>query len=476
MYRKQKKIPTILGLFLLFCGIGAAVYSDLQSQQLTTSAQLHAEAEDIHVTNISNNSFTVSWFTAQATNGTLTVNDGLNSTIHLDDRDSDAIVRPRTSHYITLSNLKEKTEYTVRIKIGNSACNSASCPIIKQKTGPALPPITTALTPAQGSILTETGNPATDAIIYVTIGKAAPLSTRVDQSGLWVTPFNNLRTQDLLSRPEISDSDVVQITAKTTTNTYSQAVIDMKSIRLNVTIPAMQLGKSYNFTDLLSKKDLFAGGTTSRILGSQTNRDYSTQQSHPIDLFFPTQEEDITTDNRPRFRGSGIVGNQILITVNSQSPQTDRVLVGVDGTWNWRPAKPLSPGIHHISIQGYDAGGKLVTLTRSFVVLKSGERVLGDATSSATLTPTLVVSPTPTSVTPTSSLPTVTGPISPSPSPTIAIFSPTPTLFVASVTQPFFTSTPIPTPPPSGLMQPVLFLAGGGMIFTLIGIKFLLAS
>lgn len=470
MYRKQKKIPTILGLFLLFCAIGAGVYLDLQSQQLTTSAKLNAEVEDIHVTNISDNSFAVSWFTSQATIGTLIVNDGLNSTIHLDDRDSDTITRPRTSHYITLSNLKEKTEYTVRIKIGNSACNNATCPIIKQKTGPSLASATTALTPAQGSIFNEAGNPASDAIVYVTIGKAAPLSTRVDQSGLWVTPLNNLRMQDLLSRPEISDSDIVQITAKTTALSYSQAVIDMKSIRLNVTIPAMQLGKSYNFIDLLSKKDLFAVGNTSKILGSQTNRTNPTQ-SYPVDLLFPVQEQDVTTDSRPRFRGTGIVGNQILITVNSDSPQTDRVLVGVDGTWNWRPTKPLSPGIHHISIQGYDASGRLVTLTRSFVVLKSGERVLGDATSSATLTPTVFISATPTS-----SLPTVTGIISASPTPTITIFSPTPTLFATSPTQPFFTPTPIPTPPPSGLMQPVLLLAGGGLIFTLIGIKFLFAS
>lgn len=465
MYRKQKKIPTFIALLLLIFGLGSAVYLDSYSQRFTTSAQLKAEAEDIHITNITDNSFVLSWFTQLPIIGTVLLNDGLNTKVYLDDLDTDNIPRPRTSHYITINNLKEKTEYEVKIQIGNNKCSSTSCHVIRQKTGPSIAIAASSLPALHGIIETSTNKPAYETIVYISIGKAAPLSTRVDKAGLWATPLNNIRSQDLLYRPEISDNDIVQITGKNTPNLFTQAVIDVKSVRLNFQLPSMQLGKSYNFVDLLSKKDLFSMGNNLKILGSQTNRD--NQPSYGMEILFPKEEADVTVDNRPLFRGTGTAGNQILITVNS-SPQIDRITVGTDGTWSWRPADSLSPGTHHISIQGYNKNGEFITVKRKFIVLKSGERVLGEATSSASLTPTISPSPTVIQI---SSTPTIVF----SPTPTLPSFlSPTQTIPPVSPTITSIIMTP--TPPRSGFIQPALFLIGGGLLFSFIGIKFLLAS
>jgi len=147
------------------------------------------------------------------------------------------------------------------------------------------------------------------------------------------------------------------------------------------------------------------------------------------------------------------------VTVNSQ-PQIDRITVNDDGIWTWRPPKPLPPGTHQISIQGYDEQGNLVTVTRKFIVLKSGERVLGEATASATMTPTVKPSPSTTPL-PTSIQNPTLAPNSPTPQ-TSPTFIPSPTSIPATA-----------TPPRSGNITNSLILLGGGVSLIFFGLKFI---
>lgn len=306
----------------------------------------------------------------------------------------------------------------------------------------------------RGSLFTQEGKPADGAIVYLTVGKSAPLTGRVDSGGLWVIPLTQLRTQDFLSRPDFADSDIVQITAKVSGTSMSTAIVDMKSIRQNLTIPQMIMGNSYNFIDLLSKKDALALLSVQNILGVKTEQ---VNKSARVDILFPRYDDDTTPDSRPRIRGTGKPGSQLLITVNS-SPQTGKVTVGSDGTWNWRPEKELPPGVHNLTIQEYDGQGNLITSTRKFIVLKSGERVLGEATPSASLTPT--------------SSPTLTPSLSPSPTP-FTTPSPLPT---SSDVSPTLTSSPaLSSPPPrSGTGTPTVLLIGISTLLLLTGAKLLI--
>ena len=105
MYRKEKKIPTILALFLLIAGLGASVILDKSSQSLITRAGKSIQPEDVHFSNISENSFVVSWITTDPTIGSVTISSDQQKFIYLDDLDRDNIPRPRTSHYITVKKL-----------------------------------------------------------------------------------------------------------------------------------------------------------------------------------------------------------------------------------------------------------------------------------------------------------------------------------------------------------------------------------
>lgn len=453
MYRKERRIPTLLVCFILFTGVLGVVFLNKTTHQTDSKASVNFHPEDIHFTNISDSSFTVTWFTDSPTTGTLTVNDNGRNVSYPEDADSDNIIRPRTAHYATVKNLQENSSYQLKIISADPSCKiSLNCPAFVQKTASRM--LTNISLPAaKGSVISEDNKPATDAIVYLSVGKSSLLSGKTDSLGLWVIPFSNLRTSDLLTRPNLADNDIVQITAIVSPGKKAEAVSDVKSIRQNLTIPPLQIGKSYNFIDLISKKDMLASiNKSNNILGTQTQ---TGETAKSIDILFPKYDDDTTTDNQPRIRGVAPAKSQLVIIVNS-SPQTAKISSSSDGTWNWRPPLPLEPGIHHLGVTGYDEKGNLINLTRRFIVLKSGERVLGEATASATLTPTVNPSPTITLIPLSSPTPAIT---------LIPIASPT----VKAAT---LSATPI-IPPKTGSTQTTVILMGAGASLLLLGLKLL---
>lgn len=459
MYRKEKRIPTLLGLLIVFIGIASAIYFDGNTKQLTSSAKDSLLPREVHFTNITDNSMTISWLTDGSATGIIYVTQRGNKNMLLDDLDSDNIPRPRKTHYITIKNLQPDTLYKINIISGSKSCSSdALCPTFSQKTGIKLNGVLD-LPPLHGQIMTTEQKGAKDSIVYLLIGKSVPLSTRVDSLGMWVIPLNNIRSQDFLNRPEISDTDTVQIIAKMSQAEYTSAIINFASIKQNQNIPQMEIGKSYNFINLSSKKDILAAITNNNILGTNIQNQPSSDISQniigsAITVFFPKIDMDSTIDVQPRIRGLGKPGSSLLITVNS-TPQTGKVIVGPDGTWSFRPEKKLSPGIHYLTVQGYDNLGKLITVTRKFVVLKSGEAVLGESTPSASLTPTSPPPSTTSTPSPTITLPTLTPvPLSPT------TYNPSPTT--------------VAIPPKSGNTSATILLLGGGISLMLLGAKLFL--
>lgn len=453
MYRKQKKIPTFIALLILFAGVTGAYYIDHNSQNLITSASNTTKPEKIHISNVSYQSFTISWLTDSPAIGSLEVKDNGKKLIFLDDMDNDNIPRQRTVHSVSVKNLKESLDYDIKI-VSGQRCREENCPVLSQKTlSKKISSVN--LPPAQGRILNSDNSAAAGIMVYVVVGQSLPLSTRTDSSGLWVIPLNNLQVESNMEKLVLSDNDLVQITAESAINQSTSAVIDVRSVRQNLSIPPMNIGNTYNFVNLLSKKDMLAKSKSPDVLGTQTCQ----TSGKIIDILFPSCNGDVASDNRPRFRGTGPKNREIKISVNS-SPQTGSVTADNSGAWTWIPPIPLPPGNHTITI-GYDDRGKLVTVTKSFIVTKSGEGfVLGiDATPSATLIP----------------LPTVTSP----PAPTNGVATPTtiPTMTIIPSATGIPTSIPLPTtiviPPRTGNWQPTLILIFAGTALLGLGAKIL---
>jgi len=452
MYRKQKRIPTILALLLIVAGLGSAVYLERTTQLITSSASSSSAPEMIRVTNLSDTYFTVSWFTANPETGAVLLTDGNSQTTHVDDRDTDLIPRARTTHHITLRGLKESTDYRISIVSGKQTCSSNNnCTQLTQKT---LTRISTPLNlpPIHGSVISKDNKPSEGSVVYVTIGKNFPLSTQTDSAGIWVIPLTNLRSENLESPPLLSDSDIIQISVISSPSVSASAVTSMNNVRNNEAIPPIILGGNYNFIEVMEKlPDLALGEGKSQVLGESQSPAGQKNNQSSIDLLFPKTEQDTTSDSRPRLRGTGTPGSTLLITVNSV-PQTGRVTVANDGTWYFRPANNLPPGVHTLTVQWNDKNGNVTSISRQFIVLKSGESVLGDATPSASLTPTVPPSPTPT-----------------------VLLIPSPTTIVASPTSTVPTATPNQTPP-TGFSFPAYAIIGGSFLLLAVGTKLLFAS
>lgn len=426
MYRKEKKIPTLVALFLLCIGFGAVFYFDRQTPETATSATSPPVAQNIHFTNITDSSFTVSWFTEKSEQARLQVTADGKNFIYYDDLDSDTTSRPRMTHSVTVKNLQEGRPYPVKIISGDPRCIlKQSCPSFEKSTSMKFP--ASQFTPVRGTVTNTMNNPAEGAIIYLVIGKSAPLSGRADSAGLWVIPLQNLLTAETLIPFTPQDDDPVEITAMLSPELKTTFTTTFQSLRENSIIPPLYIGKSSNLTISPTQESVMTPKGNTLGIGEKRNIQL---EKGTIQLYFPTLEGETTTDPNPRFRGIAIPGKQLLITVNS-APQTAKITVGKEGIWTWRPAKPLPPGEHFISVEGYDENGKLISIKRKFIVLKSGERVLGDATSSATLTPSPTVpaevptlTPLPSSTPAFTPAPSITEPPSQTPNPTTPPVSP----------------------------------------------------
>lgn len=440
MYRRQTKIPTLVALFILVFGIGGGILLIETSHPTTTSADVNIIPNNIHITNVSDSSFSVSWLTDRESNGYVTYKD--TSSVWqtaFDDRDEDGKPKKYVTHHVSVKSLRENTSYSFKIvSDGKVFDNNGS--LFAQVTGPRLSaPLS--LDPAYGVILQTNDKPATGALVYVTVGKSMPLSTIVKSEGTWLVPLNNSRNQDLLSRPEISNPEILQISVVFDKSQSLMATTDTKN---DTPVPTMNLGKTYDFRNIQSKKNNAVAKTSPKpnVLGANitsTPAPIPTLQKQSasgkkVDLLFPASEKQTTTDSKPFIKGVGIPGKTVIVTVNS-TPQIGKTTVDSDGTWNFTPPKTLPPGTHTVNISTTDAAGNPVSLTRSFIVLKSGESVLGDATPSATLYPSAI--------------------------PTFA---------------PDFTITPIATttPPVTGAFGPTLAFLGAGIVFVILGLRYLI--
>jgi len=463
MYKKQRRIPTILALFILFVSLGSIVFID-QQNSLRLQAKSNPTPQEVHFSNISDSTLTVTWYTNVQTAGLIHVKGEKINTTLFDDADGDNVHRPRNNHMVTVKNLTERSTYKIKIMSGSGTCKTiAVCPTFDQRTADTLgvPP---QLPPIRGSLHTTDGKPAVGALVFVNVAKSTLLSGRTDSAGLWVIPLTQLRTADLSKYLAPIDTDTAQITLQLSPQEVATAIVDIGSIRQGPTLPTMVIGNSYNLINLQSKTALLANLPGSGVLGS-TQQNKGLVSNPTLELLFPSIQNNITSDTQPRIYGTGKPGLSLSLTLD-QTAQTGSAVVKEDGSWEWRPKKKLTPGVHFLGASTTTATGKRVSVNRKFTVLKSGERVLGEATASASLTPSpsQVATSTPAITT----IPTPTASPTHIPSPTLI-----PTITLVPTLYPSI--TPAISPPRSGMSGPLIFLLGTGVALFGLGVKLLVS-
>lgn len=401
------KIPTLFGLMLFIVLVGGFIVGFEQLSRIPSLASADTTPKNVEVTNVSDTSFTISWITDSPTTGAVIVA-GLQQKpdVAFDERDLSADKTGKTgnlgrylTHSVTYRLAQPGTTYTIRL-LSNGKTFSGGDLSQSVRTGVTLIGSANDRGPAYGSVVTTTSQSASGALIYLTLEGSQKLSTLVSSGGTWLIPLNLIRTADLRQYLPTQDRIVEQIMVRSATE-QSSAVTDTLN---DSPVPEMRLGKNYDFRkqQALGSPDqsISAGETTTNgpiamnpnVLGETTSR------SGRVTLMKPA-EGAVLSSFWPLIQGTGVPGNRVTVILGITQPFGGVTTVETDGVWRYTTTRPLDPGKQSVTITSADGTGKPVAITHMFEILKSGTQVLGIATPSASLTPTLAAtsSPTPTS-------------------------------------------------------------------------------
>ena len=219
----KSKIPSIFALFLLLITLISIIFAVKEFQFFTSSAQTTSRPQDVKLTNIKDDSFTVTWLTDIPSIGFIEYSNSAGTTART----------PPTSntrtHLVRISDLNPGNSYSFRINSNGIFFINTSTPWVVQT---ASTKIATSGSFIAGRVLNKNGFPAKNALVYVDTGFTT-FSTTVAESGNWV-----------LSLPALPDSTVLQILVENSPTLIAVAKVDIQGAN---PVPTIILGNSYDF-------------------------------------------------------------------------------------------------------------------------------------------------------------------------------------------------------------------------------------
>lgn len=438
----SKRIPTLLGIFLITLGIGITSYLVKTGTILISIAGPSEAPENIRISNISDTSFTVSYTTEENVIGSVNFEKDKNlGQAALDDRDKEGSLKEHKIHYITVKNLKPSTNYYFSITSGSKDFLQKEEPFVV-KTAPAIEGSVSLKKTIKGKVVLLNGDIPKEAIVYLISDNSQTLSDLARADGSYSLSLNSLKTEDLASYFTISDETVFRILILGENSLISNIKFSGSETK---EIPAITLGNDYDFTQGNLETASESAATDFSSLSSQVS---TTGKTPKIDI---PKNNQTFIDSQPKFSGTALPNSTIEIIIHSDDNIKAQAITDVYGNWSFRPTAPLSPGAHTITIITRDVSGILRTITQSFTVFASGTQVVESATPSATPVVTQTPSPTP--------VPTVI--------PTTPIFPTVP---------PIATITPIVSPPVPPGNSSALLLGILGVGLSVIGFSIFLLS
>ncbi len=389
----NKKIPTLLGILIITVSIGVTTFLANQTTFFKSRASLSEQPKNVRITNITDNSFTVSYSTDDKIPGSL--NYGKDNTLGqtgLDDRDQQTgNLANYNIHNITVRGVQPQTQYFFTITSGQDSYSNNDSPFTVT-TGPVLssPP---QQEPMTGKITLPDGTAPTEAIIYVTAAKSQVVSTLTKSDGSFILPLNSLRTNDEASYYTLSNDETIKILA------FGHSLTSTVSLSLSQTrlVPTIILSKNYDF------KTSQEAITAPISLESFPSFNSTPSAKASPEILTPKDNQSFT-DQQPLFKGTTLPSQNVKIVIESNGVIQADVTADANGNWTYRPANPLTAGNHTISITARNSSGILETITRSFVIYASGQQInppvpSGTPTTIPTVTTTPISTATPTQTT-----------------------------------------------------------------------------
>ncbi len=427
----QKTFPTLLGLLLTtILAISGGYF--IQKFRGPTALLAQEKPFSVQVTNITSQSFTVSWLTEGETTGSIKIN----NQIFLDQRDREGQLGSYQTHYVVAENLEPKTEYSFVIISNGKEYQEKN---YQAKTANIPPNILPEADFAFGIILDENQTPLKDILVFLSLANASPLSALTNSEGYWSVSLSNAYQKDL-NNLIIYDrqNQTIEITVVASLNRSVNATTTTGN---DHPVPPIVFGQVNNF---ISSQESSTTPPPAILSPSATpSLIENTPIMSPIILKNP-EEGEVIKDLRPKIEGEGPPQKKIQIIVQSEPEFSAEIIIGPDGSWQWAPPQNLAPGEHTLTINYYDEENVLQTITRRFQVAAQGS-----------------VSPTPTPITP---LPTKT----PTATPTTIITSPplSPTITLKPTVVTTLPAATVSGQPVTGSLTPLIFSVSLGIVIS----------
>lgn len=188
-------------LIILILGLVIGLYLISQETSLFSKAGVSDVPKEVRISNISDNSFTVSWITDKTTTGFVKFGESEQlGSVASDDRDEDS-QKKRATHHVTLKNLDPDRVYYYQISPDR---------IYKQTTAPTTTSVPSLPEPLVGKVIRADGAVPAEALVYAQIQGSALSSYTRDQGNFLIT-LNNARTKDLSDYLTIQSTDSISV-------------------------------------------------------------------------------------------------------------------------------------------------------------------------------------------------------------------------------------------------------------------------
>ncbi len=463
----KSKIPTIIAIFILLSGVITGVLLLQQKQIFKLGATGEISPKSVKVTNIGESSFAVSWTTDKKVLSYIKWGEDQNP------KKTTQEENPEVSnlHYITLRNLTPNKTYYFKINSDGKDFDNNGIPWQTQTATSLEPPSEPVV--ISGNVLQGNGQPAVEAIVYVSSGGVSPLSTKTSEKGEWVIPLGSARTSTLSSYATIDNNTLLEIIIDSGPSGVGTAQVYPQGA--NPT-PQMVLGRTYDFRNQTNP-----GSEQSPEAAIQLPEDSTSSSQFTTSPSTSKTNQEVTLESldngetiftaKPEFFGEGPAGATITIKVESEL-LSDQVTVPSSGEWNWSPEGTLEEGTHTVTLSWRDSTGILKTITRTFIVNAASQEPSFESTPSGQ-TATATPKPSPTSTPKPTKTPTPTPKSSPTPKPTS---TPTPSPSRSPSPSPSPSATPRISTPATGSAVPTAGTTTQTALLALAGLSMLLGG
>lgn len=239
--------------FILIILIGSVAFFTTSLTRNTIRTRLLAGMTDkpvhLKVSNLTQNSATISWLTNAETSGFIVYG----PTESLDLKEKEASIS--NIHHITLTNLKENTTYYFKIGVGEKTYDRDGNPYTFTSAAGVGDGLSQKV---YGQILNIDGTPTANTLIYLNIkdkdGRGSPgmsttLSTVTNAAGLFTLNLAKAKVVDLsepfyYSKP----GDVIEITARGPHNERTSVLLDVSQTQPTPTITLSLKGRLIDLT------------------------------------------------------------------------------------------------------------------------------------------------------------------------------------------------------------------------------------